>query len=129
MIDLGEDLMGIQADSTVTPEQVDSLKQSTYLVLTDVDNQPSTASVSALGMTVGMAYQDGAVSSQELDNIQASVVNVMLSAGVTQESIDAMNTSVDAIVSASGVDQEDIDLIVEDIQKIVIDLQTYLSPY
>ena len=52
----------------------------------------------------------------------------MLSAGVTQESIDAMNTSVDAIVSASGVDQEDIDLIVEDIQKIVIDLQTYLSP-
>ena len=128
MIDLGEDLKGIQAESTVSSEQIDSLKQSTYLVLTDVDNQPSTTSVSALGMSVAMAYQDGEVTADELDRIQSSVTDVMISAGVSEESVEAMNESVDAIVSATGVDQEDIDLLVEDIQKIVIDLQTYLSP-
>ena len=120
---ISEDLMAIQAGSEITPEQIDAVKMSTQAVLTDIDNKPSTEAVTAMAFQVQRASMDGTITPTEMEAIQASMGEVMISAGVSEESVDAMNASVNALVEASGVDQQDIEVIVEGMKDMVTDIQ------
>ena len=123
MTGIAEDLMAIQAGSAVTPEQIEAVKMSTMTVLTDIDNKPSSDAVAAMAFQVQRANADGTITPEEIDMIQASMGEVMMSAGVSAESVEAMNASVDALVGASGVDQGDIETIVGGLQDMVTDLE------
>lgn len=123
---ISEDLLSIQAGSEVTPEQIDAVKMSTQAVLTDIDNEPSSEAVAAMAFQVQRATMDGMITPMEMDAIQASMGEVMISAGVSEESVEAMNASVDALVEASGVDQEDVEVIVGGLKDLVTDLGDFI---
>ena len=118
-----DDLVTIQSDSAVTPEQVEAVKMSTMAVLTDIEQKPSDEAVAGMALEFQRAYRDGTITPEEMEAIQESMGEVMMRAGDSEESIEAMNDSVNELTEASGIDQDDVQLIVDGFKDMVIDIQ------
>ena len=126
MVGLSQDLITIQAGSSITPEQIEAVKMSTVAVLTDIDNKPSSDALAAMAFQMQKANMDCTITPTELDAIQPSVGQVMMSAVDSEAWIEAMNASVDSPVSTSGVDQSDIEVIVEGLEGMVTEIQAVI---
>lgn len=114
---LEDDLNAIKANSQVTEQQKQDLKNSLY-ALAEGATKPDKATVDKLATDLSSALADGNFSNQEKAQLANDLETVMNSANIPAEEVEAAITSITAILKSSNISKEDVAVIKTDLQNI-----------
>jgi hypothetical protein len=119
---LQNDLLGIKADSQVTPEQKDALAYS-LMAMADGATKPDQTTVDKLASDLSEAMADGTMSNRERVMLANDVASVMNSANIPQSEVDQAVVAAQNILAASGISKNDVQMIVKDLKVIAAEGQ------